>query len=186
MILLYIVGPPGAGKSTLMAELTRECDRLSATGPVPHDLLCRPRDDDQNADVAVEIGKRRENFSGTDALGMSIQPKAVAWIKTRPHSLVLGEGARLGTTGFLMAARNTGYRVILVHLGAPDDVLSQRRAQRGSKQNESWMQGATTRSRRLTERMWLDAEVIGLSSTMEPRGVADELLSFVPELEVLM
>lgn len=185
MILLYIVGPPGAGKSTLMAELTRHCDRLTATGPVPHDLLCRPRGDDQNADVAVEIGRRRAAFSGTDALGMSIQSKAVEWIATRPHALVLAEGARLGTTGFLLAARRAAYRVVLVHLDPPPDALAGRRAQRGSNQNPAWMRGAATRARRLAERMRMDADVHELISAMEPAGLAETVIRMAPELGVL-
>jgi ribose 1,5-bisphosphokinase PhnN len=185
VILLYIAGPPGAGKSTLMAELTRHCDRLTATGPVPHDLLCRPRDDDQNADVAVEIGRRRASFSGTDALGMSIQPRAIEWISTRPHPLVLAEGARLGTTGFLLAARRAGYRVILVHLYCPPAVLEQRRAQRGSNQNPVWMKGATTRALRLVERVQFDVEVHRLNARMDPAGLADEVIRTDRALEVL-
>lgn len=186
--LVYLVGPPGVGKSSVMEALTAECDRLTALStPVPHDVLCIPRDDDQNADVALELGKRRESFSGTDALGMSIQPKAVEWIATRPHRLVLGEGARLATVGFLHAARAAGYRLHLVHLQASDFTLAVRRRGRGSSQSEVWMRGAETRARRLVERMGLDVTTLLTLPTdgVTPAQLAAQVVENIPELEVL-
>lgn len=184
--LVYIVGPPGVGKSSVMEALTAECDRLSAISLVPHDVLCIPRDDDAPADVGIEIGKRRDTFSGTDALGMSIQPKAVEWIATRPHRLVLGEGARLATVGFLHAARAAGYTVHLVHLSAGDNALADRRTGRGSDQNPVWVRGATTRARRIMERMAVDADLhLMRTDRFPPTEVARTLTRWIPCLEVL-
>lgn len=185
--LVYIVGPPGVGKSSVMAALTAECDRLTALkAPVPHDVLLIPRDDDQNADVGIEIGKQRDAFSGTDALGMSIQPKAVEWIATRPHRLVLGEGARLATVGFLHAARAAGYTVHLVHLSANDNALADRRRGRGSDQSPVWVRGATTRAQRIMERMAMDADLHWIHTEhYAPEQIASVLREDVPGLEAL-
>jgi ribose 1,5-bisphosphokinase PhnN len=185
--LLYLVGSPGVGKSTLMAALTERCQRLARTQPFAHDHLLRhdPTGLLSSDPVAVELGKRRDAFSGTDSLGMSVQPKAVEWIATKPHSLILGEGARLGTVGFLMAARNSGYKVMLVHLTADQHTLAERRLARGSTQNEQWMRGAATRAVRLTERMQMDADVHVIRADRPPHRIADFLLGLDPELEVL-
>jgi P-loop Nucleotide Kinase3 len=181
--LVYLVGPPGVGKSSLMEALTTGWDRFPVGGSVPHDLLLQSDD----PVVAIELGKRRDSFSGTDALGMSVQPKAVEWIATRPHRLILGEGSRLATVGFLHAARAAGYRVHLVQLDASDSALAARRTGRGSNQNETWMRGATTRARRLVERMGLDVTTLLILPTDEatPAQIAAQVVENVPELEVL-
>lgn len=185
--LVYIVGPPGVGKSSVMEELTAGCDRLTALHtPVPHDVLLIPDDDDTAADVAIELGRHRDSFSGTDALGMSIQPQAVEWIATRPHRLVLGEGARLATVGFLHAARAAGYTVHLVHLSARDNALAERRRGRGSDQSPVWVRGATTRARRIMERMAMDADLhLVRTDGRSPAQTADMLIKWIPCLEVL-
>lgn len=150
MRLVYLVGPPGAGKSTLMARLTDGLARVpTEDGGVPRDLLMRGPEL-----VGIELGRRRDGFSGTDALHLGIHPTACEWIKTATAPLVLAEGQRLATTGFLEAATSSGRSVELLWLDPPADVCAHRRAVRAARllaaaQAPSFVKGATTRAARL-------------------------------------
>jgi hypothetical protein len=180
--LVYLSGAPGAGKSTLMAELTKGCFRVALAEPIPHDTLSYGW---QGPRLGVELGRRRETFSGTDALAMSIHPRACQWIATRPQTLVLAEGDRLATLGFLNAAVDAGYRVTLVHLSATLETLDARCAQRGSKQNPTWRKGRITKANRLIDtvggwdRLSLNAE------TRSAEGLAEDLRTYIPALHAL-
>jgi hypothetical protein len=174
--LVYLFGAPASGKSTLMAELTKACERSPVPGSVPHELLFR-----EGRPVGVELGKRRDSFSGTDALSLSIHPKAVSWVGTRPYVLILGEGARLATAGFLGAAEAAGYRVFPVYLDASEEVLAERRAQRGSQQDASWAKGAGTRALNLAQRLG----AMGISTEFPAEEVAARVRDRIPALGVL-
>ena len=145
--LVYLIGPPASGKSTLMAHLRAGYEAVPRKGSVPHILLTDPRYGDTQG---IEIGALRDKFSGTDALRMDIHPHACEWIKTTQWPLVLAEGARLATRAFLTAAA-AQYEVHLAHLSAPDAVLDARCEQRASTQSPTWRRGAASRARNLAD-----------------------------------
>lgn len=189
--MVYVSGPPGAGKSTLMAHLTRYCGRTPITGTIPHDLLTLPTGNSlppPSFNTAVELGRRREKFSGTDALSMSIQPKAVQYM-ARPglaHTLVLAEGDRLANINFLDHCRDLGWAVTLVNLYAPGTLLDERCAARGSTQNEGWRQGRITKAAnlaRLTAN--LRHPVIGLDARNSVGCLTRTLVEQLPLLAAL-
>jgi ribose 1,5-bisphosphokinase PhnN len=179
--LVYIVGVPGAGKSTLMAALTAEAGRHPQTKPFAHTVLLGR----QGAPVGAELGRRRETFSGTDALAMNVQPKATQWLAERPYPLILGEGMRLGTIGFLEAAAGAGYAVKLVHLEVPEETAAQRRAQRGSNQDEKWLKAARTRVGNLVARLGEVGTLVPVNGEANPASLVWFLTQEIPELEVL-
>ena len=152
--LIYLVGQPGSGKSTLMAKLTAQFDRHSIAPaehyPVAHDVLT---DKKTGAVVAAEIGKRRELFSGTDALASSVIDKAAPWIASQPYPLVLAEGARLANKRFLEAALAGGYHVTLVLLDHADAEKwrAKRSKEIGKEQNAGWVKGRLSASRNLAD-----------------------------------
>lgn len=147
--LLYLVGAPGVGKSTVARELTHPWDKtVVPTGPVPHVLLKHPV---SGRLLGLELGVPRASFPGTDALAMDVGPRALTWLGSACAPFVLGEGARLATRPFLGGMAQSGVRVTLVHLRAGEELLTERWRARGSKQSPSWRKGAGTRAERITD-----------------------------------
>ncbi len=182
--LVYVSGAPGSGKSTLMAHLTRACPRDTRLTPFAHDVLHLPAGD---GSTAVELGRRRETFSGTDALSMSVQPRAVAFLTEWPGTLLLGEGDRLANMNFLGAAWRAGYTVHLIHLHTPQELLDERCAERGSEQNPQWRAGRVTKAIRLAA----TAEAIGFAvHTLDGRNdvpcLSASAVAAVPALAALL
>lgn len=158
MTALYLLGAPGAGKSTVMARLIEDWTALEygllGTKLLGGHLLVNP----QGEMAGVLLGRDRKRFPGTDALGMAVHPEAVRWARGlaegNPWPLILGEGQRLGTAEFLTTlARATDLLVVL--LEAEEEVLAARRTARlvgGVPQSPAWVKGATVKAQRAAQR----------------------------------
>lgn len=174
---LYLIGPPGCGKSTVMSAVH---DRLGlVTGdwerlwPDQHgEFRGEPLHDIVTGEIrGLSLGVTRERFSGTDAIGLASHSEALRWVAgAELPSLILGEGARLGTGKFLTAlGSRTQLRV--AHLTASEDVLDERCVARGSNQAASYRKGCRTRARLAAEAaeaagvevLHLDTEALSLN-----------------------
>jgi hypothetical protein len=151
--LLYLIGEPGVGKTTLMANLTA---KLAA--PEPGQTIVGYNNQkhkvpyvqwDTFPDVA-EVGVRRPQHGGTDALGLHMSPVIGLWLQDRPFTYVLAEGDRCANSKFFGAVRHAGYELCLVHLSGPE-LAAERRTSRGTTQTEQWVNSRRTRAERLTQ-----------------------------------
>lgn len=153
--LIYLIGGPGSGKSTLMRRIIDLEGRgwTRATVPASSGAPAREWYVDSLAGLrAVELGRNRAQFSGTDALPAAVIDVAEPWIRRQDEcDCVLGEGARLANRRFLSAAADSGYEVTLVHLDheEADEWRAARSAEIGRVQAATWVKGRVTASRRL-------------------------------------
>jgi energy-coupling factor transporter ATP-binding protein EcfA2 len=135
----YVIGEPGAGKSTLVDHLTRAVPYEEAEQPFPHRRY---------EGGVLELGRRRHEFSGTDALAMNIQPEVARWVEGIHPRLLLAEGDRLGNAKFFDHLIAIGYNLrIYALLGARQAFIQ--RELRGSGQNDTWLKGRQTKVARL-------------------------------------
>lgn len=169
--LVYLIGEPGAGKSTLMSSVTSRYLRVPIEGKPRRDGLFHRRGDL----AAVELGCRRGAFSGTDALGMTVIEQAVPYLAQQESHVLLAEGARLANARFLTAAVDAGYVVSLLLLDHPRiaEWRDARAAKLGKAQSESWVRGARTRAHNLA-----DNPPAGVAVT---RGNVESITAYIEE-----
>lgn len=145
MKLVYVIGEPGVGKSTLMAGLTGSWQAVPYDKPVPH-ILYPER-------AALQLGRERAFFAGTDAMALDVQPRAVEFLRGRPAAVVLGEGDRLGNRRFFHAvSRFCDLRV--VWLVGPRVAAERREARAlaiGREQDAAWAAGRRSKVRNLAD-----------------------------------
>lgn len=135
--LLYLVGIPGSGKTTLMAAALAGVPSLGeASKPFAH--VVYPR--------GCQLGRLRSKFSGTDALSLSVQPRVLEWLAGPcPYINIVGEGDRLGNHSFFSGVQNLGWELTVVYLDTPESVALERCAARGSNQDKAWWRGRVTK-----------------------------------------
>lgn len=136
MKVIYIIGLPGTGKTTLMKRFMEQYDW---TPHRPIDLL----DSHISGNIRV-LGKYEEGetFSGTDRLSMAVSPKAVEFIQSKPDEVIIGEGDRLNNKAFLSAC---GEDLTIIHLEVDDETRERRYKERGSNQSEKFIQTVRTK-----------------------------------------
>lgn len=139
MKLIYLIGMPGTGKSTVMKGLMKMYDNWSTDKPI--DLL----DTHVSGSVRV-LGKYEdgETFSGTDRLSMAVAPKAIEWLSTNPNEFIIGEGDRLNNRAFFEKAKSLG-ELHIIQLTTSDAERKRRYKERGSEQSDKFIQTVKTK-----------------------------------------
>lgn len=131
--LLYVIGVPGAGKTTLVREVL---------GAVPYGVAHKPFAHRIYGPGRVQWGEARQLFGGTDTLSMSVAPVAQRALREQPWTHVLAEGDRLATYRFFDYVRALPMwhlRVVWLQVGL--DVAAERRVLRGTTQDAQWIAG---------------------------------------------
>ncbi len=136
MKVIYIIGLPGTGKTTLMK---RFMEQYEWTPNRPIDLL----DSHVSGNIRV-LGKYEEGetYAGTDRLSMAVSPKAIEYIQTRPDEVIIGEGDRLNSKTFFSAC---GEDLTIIHLEVGDETRERRYKERGSNQSDKFIQTVRTK-----------------------------------------
>lgn len=142
--LLGIIGAPGTGKTTLVREWMKSRE-WSTDRPV--DLL----DTHVSGDIRL-LGKYQNDdvFGGTDKLSMAVQPKAVEYLDN-PSRVTVFEGDRLTSIKFFEAAKSKGFDIKIIQLTVSDSVREERYKERGSEQNETWLNGRLTKVKNVSD-----------------------------------
>lgn len=172
--LSYIIGQPGAGKTTLMNAICKECQTVySADSPVLHRGMKGPHG------LFATLGKERHPFGGTDTLSHAVTANCEKWLaelsRCAAGAVVFGEGDRLATKRFLAAAR-LNYRVLLFYLEADDRLAADRRLLRAQKhglkqQSLSWVKGRITKHANLA----LSESAVRLNAELSPAENAERV-----------
>jgi len=148
--MLYIIGAPGSGKTTSLAKALEGCKSTKFDQPFAHLLY---------GWKCSQLGAPREMFGGTDVLPMNVQPIAEDWLKNTPCRFVVAEGDRLGNGKFFQYVLDQGWDITVAFLDTPEVVCKERRAARGSNQDENWLKGRRTKvanlARTWVERKWI-------------------------------
>lgn len=165
--LLYLIGQPGSGKSTLFRTALAGATFTEERQPFLH----------LDFGGGIELGGRREQFSGTDMLAMNVQPKVIQWLNQTPARAIIAEGDRLANDSFFRAVVSAGWQLRVVLLDCPDAVAAARRAARGSNQNPSWVAGRASKVRRLAVE-WVMRSADRLDATRPPAELAEQLRSY--------
>lgn len=140
--LAYVIGAPASGKSTAVANALRGVQPLEEERqPFPYTVY----------KGGIQLGANREGHSGTDAMGYTVLPKVLSFLKTTEYDNVIGEGDRLTNKPFFNSVIEQGWDLEIIYFSIPDYIAQRRRYLRGTKQNEIWANGRATKVKNIVK-----------------------------------
>lgn len=142
--MLYIIGPSGSGKTTTLTHLLAGIPATDILQPIAHTVYTTG---------AIQLGKRRGTFSGTDALSLGVQPKAIDFLRTIRPTALIAEGDRLANDAFFHEAMRQEYDLHIILLDVDKQESARRRAQREHPMSASFVKGRETKAHNLAN-LW--------------------------------
>ncbi len=178
MTVLYLVGAPGVGKTSLARALLR---MQGPELPIGSFLVQKPK-----WTVAPHMCAaghyQADDFDGADMVPYNGAQEALDyWAQElRPqHELTLLDGDRFSHEKALTWLMDRD-DVAVAHLTAPDDVHAARRALRGSDQNATWVKGRVTKASRFADiARGKGCRTLTLDATTPTRAMLGELRRFM-------
>lgn len=148
-----LIGVPGSGKTTIARALIAQFPEEGWT-----DFRFGKVRGEYHVDSKfLVLGLYREQglFAGTDRLSMAVMPDALKLAARiegdKRFRAVFWEGDRLATSAFIAAIGGQVFRV-----SASAELVRERRKDRGSNQNESWINGRESKVNRLAVEFGLE------------------------------
>lgn len=150
---LLLTGVPGTGKTTIARKLIDDEGGIGAfTNKEPVQLVNAHHK--ESTDFWI-IGKydNDEVFAGTDKLSMAVSPKFQEFVSSKKPQRLFIEGDRLVSGSTIDFLESEGYNVELYVLNVPKDKLQERYEERGSNQNEQFINSKYTKVSNISNRM---------------------------------
>lgn len=147
----YIIGAPGSGKSTLMAQMLQGWEVGPYVRFTEREMFGHVLHMEQLGEpfTGAYLGHLRPEYPGTDALSLSVAPHALRWLDSLPLlglDHIYGEGVRLSHMGFLTAlAEATDLTVIYLQVD-PDEAARRRIARGGKMLSDQYCKIATSKA----------------------------------------
>ena len=145
MTSLFIVGPPGVGKTTITRFL------------LGYNVILVEKPKWTIGLGSCAVGHYSgQTFDGGDTVPYNgVNDCLDFWNKEllpkQQLSLTMFDGDRFSNRGVIDFFVERNIRVLAVHINAPEEKLEQRRKERGSNQNASWIKGRITKARRFAD-----------------------------------
>ncbi len=168
--VLWIVGEPGVGKSTLTRAI------LDLYGPVTN-LLTDPKWTWVGTQASAPGHFHGGKFDGTDTLPISQIKTAVEFLRSSiSRELCVIDGDKLSTQAAVEAVVESQARPMCVLL-IGDGLAAERRIERGTDQDKSWIKGRRTKASNFWDKF--PGKKMMLSPVLRPGEVADVVMEWV-------
>jgi hypothetical protein len=143
--VLFLVGAPGVGKTTLVRGLL---------GSEPR-LVLKPKWTLSGTDICAGGHYTGAAFDGADTIAYNGARAAFEyWVENlRGYPLTILDGDRFSNANALSWWVDAGADICCAHLTLPESRAQQRRDARGTTQNPTWVKGRATKAARFAERV---------------------------------